>query len=433
MSNSALPRLILSDPEGNIFDHPSLKLSGRSGDRFLLPDPSELVPLPKGSQLFTLPGRIPVGWDEEKKSFISSRRVKLKKKEMECTAVAAFLPPGYIRTLLPATRLITKAPILPLWAYSAVGWKDGRFWATGLFIDPNPHWNPKYFGNDSLLKRKVRAFLKKNPENRLLHQLSRCALEYHCFAAKNVFFRRWECPLPTSPSCNASCIGCISLQPSECCPASMERIRFVPTVDEILGVGLPHLEEAEDAIVSFGQGCEGEPLMQWRLLERSIFEFREKTDRGTINLNTNGSFPTRVSKLCDAGLDSVRVTLNSPHRRYYNRYHKPSGYSFGEVVDSLVQSKEKGIYTSINLLVFPGFTDREDEVEGLIKLIRKTGLDLIQMRNLNIDPDLYLKVIGRGEGVGISKMIDILKKEFPSLQFGYFNRIKEKFYKYVSG
>jgi pyruvate-formate lyase-activating enzyme len=208
----------------------------------------------------------------------------------------------------------------------------------------------------------------------------------------------------------------------------MERIRFVPTVDEVLEVALPHLEEAEDAIVSFGQGCEGEPLMQWRLLERSIRELRERTDRGTINLNTNGSFPDRVAKLCDAGLDSVRVTLNSPHLKFYKRYHKPNGYSFGEVLDSMVQAKKKGIYTSINLLVFPGFTDREEEVEGLIKLIRKTDLDLIQMRNLNIDPDLYLKTMGKGEGMGISKMIDILKKEFPSLQFGYFNRTKENFH-----
>ena len=347
---------------------------------------------------------------------------------MECTSVAAFLPPGYIRTLLPATKLGPKAPTLPLWAYSAVGWKDGKFLATGLFIDPNPHWDPKYFGNDSLLKRKVHTFLSKSLRNRLFRQLSRCALEYHCFAAKNVFFRRWECPLPTSPSCNADCLGCISLQPSECCPASQERIHFVPTVEEVLGVALPHLKEAKDAIVSFGQGCEGEPLIQWRLLENSILKLREKTNRGTINLNTNGSFPKRLLKLCDAGLDSVRVTLNSPHLKFYKRYHRPRGYSFGEVVDSLVQAKEKGVYTSINLLVFPGFTDREEEVEGLIKLIRKTDLDLIQMRNLNIDPDLYLKTMGRGEGMGISKMVNILKKEFPSLQFGYFNPTKENFY-----
>ncbi len=427
MSNSVPPRLVLSDPAGNIFTHPSLKLSGRSGHRFLLSPPSELVPLPKGSQLFTLPGRIPIGWDEEERAFLPLRKVELGGKLVECTAVAAFLPPGYVRTLLPATRPLTRAPVLPLWAYSAVGWKDGKFWATGLFIDSNAHWDPKYFQNDRLLKREVRIFLDRNPKNRLLQQLSRCALEYHCFAAKNVFFRRWECPLPTSPSCNASCIGCISLQPSECCPASMERIRFVPAVDEVLGIALPHLEEAKDAIVSFGQGCEGEPLMQWRLLEKSIQRLREKTDSGTINLNTNGSFPDRVAKLCNAGLDSVRVTLNSSHREYYDRYHKPKGYTFGKVVNSLVKAKEEGIYTSINLLVFPGFTDRENEVKGLIELIRKTNLDLIQMRNLNIDPDLYLEAMGRGNGIGISKMIELLKKEFPSLEFGYFNRIKENF------
>jgi len=428
MTRFEYPRLVLSDPEGNLFDHPSLELSGRSGDRFLLPLPSELVPLPKGSQLFTLPGRISLGWDEGKRAFVSSRKVRLGEKEVKCTAVAAFLPPGYVRTLLPATHLGPRAPTLPLWAYSAVGWKEGKFWATGLFIDPNPHWDPKYFGNDRLLERKVQLFLRKTPKNRLLEQLSRCALEYHCFAAKNVFFRRWECPLPTSPSCNAKCLGCISLQPSECCPASQERIRFVPTVDEVLGVALPHLEKAEDAILSFGQGCEGEPLTQWRLLEDSILLLREKTDRGTINLNTNGSFPKRLARLCEAGLDSVRVTLNSPHLKFYKRYHRPRGYSFGDVVESLVRAKEKGIYTSINLLVFPGFTDREEEVEGLIDLIKETNLDLVQVRNLNIDPDLYLKAMGRGEGMGIAKMMDVLRKEFPPLQFGYFNRTKENFY-----
>jgi pyruvate-formate lyase-activating enzyme len=198
-------------------------------------------------------------------------------------------------------------------------------------------------------------------------------------------------------------------------------------VDEVLGVALPHLEKAEDAIVSFGQGCEGEPLMQWWLLERSILELREKTDRGTINLNTNGSFPQRVERLCEAGLDSIRVTLNSPHPKFYRRYHQPRRYTLEKVIDSLTLAKEEGLYTSINLLVLPGFSDREKEVEGWVELVRNTRLDLIQMRNLNIDPDFYLKEMGRGEGMGISRMIEVLKAEVPSLQFGYFNRTKEHF------
>lgn len=420
--------MIFSDSGGKIFDHPHLRLAGRSGDRFVLPDPSEIVPLPRGSQLFTLPGRLPVGWNEEAEAFNPIKETEMGKRKGQCNAVAAFLPPGYIRTLLPATRIGSRYPTLPLWAYSSVGWRDGKFWATGILIDPNSHWHPRYFGNDSLLKRNVEISLKKRSTNRLLRQLARCALEYHCFAAKNLFFRRWECPLPTSPSCNAACIGCISLQPSECCPASMERINFVPTVDEVLGIALPHLKKAKDAIVSFGQGCEGEPLMQWQLLERSIRKLRVETNRGTINLNTNGSIPQKVERLCEAGLDSIRVTLNSPHPKYYKRYHKPKGYVFREILKSLTIAKEKGIFTSINLLVFPGFTDREREIEGLIRLIRKTNLDLIQMRNLNIDPDLYLEAMGRGEGIGIPRMIEILQREFPRLQFGYFNRTKEKFY-----
>lgn len=347
---------------------------------------------------------------------------------MACQAVAAFLPPGYVRTLLPATRTRARPPTLPLWAYSSVGWREGKFWAAGVLIDPNPHWHPKYFGKDRLLKRKVEMLLGKESGNRLLRQLARCALDYHCFAAKNLFFGRWECPLPTSPSCNAACIGCISLQPSECCPASMERITFVPTAEEVVGVALPHLKDAEDAIVSFGQGCEGEPLMQWRLLERSIRELRSRTDRGTIHLNTNGSLPRKVEKLCEAGLDSLRVTLNSPHPKDYNRYHQPKGYRFGNVADSLVAAKRKGVYTSINLLVFPGFTDRENQIEGLVKFIEETEVDLIQMRNLNIDPDLYLEAMGRGEGIGIPRMIETLGEKFPRLRFGYFNRTRKDFY-----
>ena len=423
------PRLVFSNPEGKIFDHPRFKLAGRSGDRMVCPGPSELVPLPVGSQLFTLPGRVPVGWDDEREAFGPVTRAKMGRKETDCTAVAAFLPPGYVRTLLPATQLRGETPTLPLWAYSAVGWKDGTFWATGLLIDPNPHWHPRYFRNDRLLARKVGALLKKEPENRLLKQLARCALEYHCFAAKNVFFRRWECPLPTSPSCNADCLGCISLQPSECCPASQERIRFVPTVNETVEIALPHLEEAEDAIISFGQGCEGEPLLQWRLLEKVVRRVREKTDRGTVNLNTNGSLPKRVEQLCEAGLDSVRVTLSSPIPEYFRRYHRPRRYTFGHVVDSIQRAVEKGVYTSLNLLVLPGFTDQEGEVESLINLIGTTRLHLIQMRNLNIDPDLYLREMGGGVGMGIARMIDRLKKEFPTLQFGYFNRTREHFFR----
>src|SRR3972149_682939 len=92
MADFEYPRLILSDPEGNVFDHPSLKLSGRSGNRFLLPPRTELVPLPQGSQLFTLPGRIPIGWAEEKRFFVLSKKVSLGRKPATAVHATSFPP-----------------------------------------------------------------------------------------------------------------------------------------------------------------------------------------------------------------------------------------------------------------------------------------------------------------------------------------------------
>ncbi len=424
-----LPKLAFADCNGKIYDHPSLGMAGRSAHTFVLPQEAELVPLPEGSQLFTMPGRFPVGSDEEEGNFVVLGEVEAGKEETDCLAVAAFLPPGYVRTLLPATKLQEPWPILPLWAYCSVGWRDGKFWITGVQVDPNPHWDPRFFQDDRDLAIKVGQFSCNYGGNRLVEHLSRCALEYHCFAAKNVFYRRWEFPLPTSPVCNAECIGCLSSQPPDYCPASHERITFVPTVEEVTQVALPHLEEAEDAIVSFGQGCEGEPLLQVDLLEKSISTLRDSTDRGTINLNTNASIPSFVDRLCRAGLDSVRVTLNSPDSRLYDRYFRPKGYGLLHVIESIHRAKESGIFAAINLLVFPGVTDREEEVERLISLIGETKTEMIQMRNLNIDPDLYLQAIDSkgGEAIGISRMMDMMREEFPHLIFGYFNKTKDAF------
>ncbi|MBV5345336.1 MAG: hypothetical protein JZU63_07315, partial [Rhodoferax sp.] len=58
---------------------------------------------------------------------------------------------------------------------------------------------------------------------------------------------------------------------------------------EIAAVAVPHLQRAEHAIVSFGQGCEGEPLLQAQTIAQAIRRIRKKTSRGTINLNSNAS------------------------------------------------------------------------------------------------------------------------------------------------
>ena len=61
-------------------------------------------------------------------------------------------------------------------------------------------------------------------------------------------------------------------------------------------------------------------------------------------------------------------------------------------------------------------------------LVEETGLHLIQWRNLNLDPDLYLKTLGgadalhaAGDAIGVKAMLDELRLQNPQLRFGYFN------------
>jgi pyruvate-formate lyase-activating enzyme len=420
--------MLFADKSGRIFDHPHLEMVGRSGHQIVRVKEEDLIPLPEGSRLFYLPGREAMGWDCRKGTFEGTRTATLGDRRRRGLAVSAFLPPAYTRTLLPAAKHEAKGKILPLWSYTAVGLgKDGLI-AAAVRTDPVDHSEVCHY-DDRVVLAEVESRLQEAPQNRLLRQLARCATEYHCFAAKNLFLGRWEAPLPTSPSCNSNCLGCISLQPSDCCPASQERIRFVPSVEEVAEVAVSHLERAEEGIVSFGQGCEGEPLMQALLLERSIRRIRGKTGRGTINLNTNGSDPAAVERLCRAGLDSLRISLNSTQSSLYDAYFRPHRYGLDQVVESIHRAKANGAFTAINLLVFPGVSDRKREVEGLLSLVERTRLDMIQMRNLSIDPDLYLGIIPppKGPCIGIREMLHLLRRRFPTLEIGYFNRPKGLF------
>lgn len=423
-----LPRLVYADAHGQIYDHPFLTMAGMSGPEAVLPEEIELIPLPEGSRLFTIPDTPPIAWDHRSKAFSAVEKVPGLRGRPQ--AVSAFMAPGYARTLLPACDYRQKQVHLPLWSYTAVGWDEQRdcFVVAASRVDTNQNWNPDNY-DDRLLDPLVRQRLAEQPGNRLLEQLARCAIDYHCFAAKNLFFRRWEAPLPTSPVCNSACLGCISLQPSECCPSNHDRISFVPTPEELVEVALPHLLEAPEPIVSFGQGCEGDPILQAPTIAEATRRLKAATSRGTVNFNSNGSLPERVQELCDAGMDSFRFSMNSVIEARYNAYYRPKGYAFSSVVQSLKIAKQAGRFVMINYLISPGVSDAPDEVAALLRFVAETGIDMIQLRNLSIDPDYYNQAMGvTRRGIGIYRLLQQLKQEFPRLQFGYYNRTKENFY-----
>ncbi len=420
------PYILFSDGEGNIYEDTSLYACGRSGWDALPVEADEWMEVPDGGQLYELPGRRGIGID------VFSGEMRLCEKGW---AVAAFIPPAHTGTFLAAYETMPHAETLPLFCYTAAGWYRDKFYVTALRVENDIRQECAGFDGD-VIENGVAQFLSSYRHNRLVkHLAENCCNTYQCPAARNYFMGRWECPVPTSPACNANCIGCISFQPQEeTIVSTQERLTFKPTAEEIVEYTVPHLESAPFPIVSFGQGCEGEPLLMWPTIRDAIIEIRKHTDKGSININTNGSDPKAVKALCEAGLNSIRVSTNSARREIYTPYYRPNNYEFEDIIESLKIVTGFGGWTSINYFVFPGMTDSVDEYEALRKLIKTTGLKMIQWRNFNIDPDWYLGKTGiteAGECLGIRQMMQLIREEFPNLKFGYFNpsieRIKGNF------
>lgn len=410
------PFLLYSDGKGNIFEDTSLFATGRSGwDAVPVPE-EDWIELPEGGSLYELPGRKGIGLD------VHTGQMRLCEKGW---AVAAFIPPAHTGFYLAAYETGKDAPTLPLFCYTAVGWHQNKFYVPAIRIEQDIRQECAGY-DQTKIKNGAAQLVQAYPHNRLVkHLMENCCQTYNCPAARNFALGRWECPVPTSPACNANCIGCISFQPrEENIPSTQDRLTFKPTVEEIVEFTVPHLETAPYPIISFGQGCEGEPLLMWETIRDAILEIRKHTSKGSININTNGSNPEWVKALCEAGLNSIRVSTNSARREIYMPYYRPNNYDFDDLLESLKVVNRYGGWTSINYFVFPGMTDSVEEYEALRKLIRETGLKMIQWRNFNIDPDWYLRKIGisdSGECMGVNQLMQVLREEFPDLKYGYFN------------
>ncbi|MDO3680697.1 radical SAM protein [Paenibacillus ehimensis] len=411
--------LVYADRDGNLFDHPDYTGLGRSGEMVTEIMEDELIPLPEGATLVSLPDTRPVG--------VHKRTGEMQVVPGDVTAVGALLPQSFTRLLLPGYVKADKSKVLPLFGYTAVVWKDGGFYVAAEACDDPERWNPRNCDPDEL-ELGVKRILGEYKDNRLFQHLSNCALGYECLTASNTFLNRWEGAVPVSFSCNAGCFGCISEQPDDSgFPAPQTRMNFKPSTEEVVQVMLEHLKTPE-SIISFGQGCEGEPSTQAKTIIEAIREVRRRTDLGYININTNAGLTDHIRGIVDAGLDLMRVSTISALDDHYNAYYKPRGYTLRNVEKSLRYAADKGVVTSINYLIFPGVTDREEEIEAMIEFARRTDLKLIQLRNLNIDPESYLSLIpaARGERYGMKQMLDIFREELPDVVLGSYTHIPDE-------
>lgn len=387
--------LAYSDARGRVFFDAEAEPLADDG-LVRAPHDDELIPAPLGTVTTMLPGRRP--------------RVA-RGRAARRTAIAALLPAGYTRLLSPAYASDDGAPVLPLFGYTFACVRDDALYVAAERTDERDDWRPRFFAADEL-GRAIAARSAEDPENALLRQVALCAREYGCFTAQNVFLACGEGALPVSPRCNARCVGCISEQePEAAIPSPQARIAREPALDEIVRVAAAHLERVPEGIVSFGQGCEGEPLLRAPLIASAIARIRARTAAGTINLNTNGSRPKALQRLIDAGLNAIRVSLSSFRPRVYAAYYRPLGYGLDDVLESVRLARAAGLRVSLNLLTHPGVTDERAELEAMDAALCELSPHLIQTRTLNIDPEVYFAAVGRpAEPLGMRRALERIRR-----------------------
>jgi pyruvate-formate lyase-activating enzyme len=381
---SATAGLAYADAAGRVYFDAS-EASLADGGLVRAPLPGELIPAPPGTVTALLPGRTPLIAGAGGRPRLSGRR----------TALAALLPAGYTRLLLPAYRQRPGAPMLPLFGYTFACELDDELYVAALSTDEGEDWTPRYFAAGELEAR-IAARRAGDPRNRVLSQVALCAREYGCFTAQNVFLERGEAALPLSPRCNARCLGCISeLEPEAGIPSPQTRIAYEAGADELARVAVHHLERVPNGLVSFGQGCEGEPLLRVTTMVETLELIRAATGAGTLNLNTNGSLPRSLQRAIDAGLQAVRISLNSFRPEIYAAYYRPAGYALDDVFESVRCASAAGLRVSLNLLTHPGVSDDRAEVEAAEAFLGSVRVDMLQTRTLNIDPAAYFAAVGR--------------------------------------
>jgi hypothetical protein len=383
-----------------------------------------MVPIPDGATISLLPGSRAFGRTPDGRVISHPNPA--------ARSVGALLPTGFTRLLTPVYLKDADAGHMPLFGYTAVASLYGKLFAAALPLDPGGAWDPANHNTDdlpSLVQNRIDAA----PDNRLLVHHAYCATEYGCYTAQNLFYGRDEMAIAVSVACNATCVGCISEQLGDI-TTPHDRINFTPHLQEIVALAVPHLQLAPNPIVSFGQGCEGEPLLRARLIGRAIEAIRRETVRGQMHINTNGSNAAALQHLVDSGLDSVRVSMFSAIERNHVAYYGPRNYGLEDMEESLRLARRRGLHTSINLLTYPGFTDCPSEVEELIGFFRRSEVQLVQIRTLNMDRELLQEKVGfpAERGVGIQAAMEWFVDEVSGLKLASHTPFVGRAHAYVS-
>src|SRR5256886_12958839 len=296
---------------------------------------------------------------------------------------------------LPAYHDDLSAPPLRPRAYAAVGADaSGDLVVSAIALDAEASAADGRSAPD--LVARITATQRDHPSSRVLRQLARCAKDYRCRAAANAFLARHDCALPVAAPRNERPPDVLVLH-DDADAAPTEPAAFRPSPEELADAASRHLDGG-GTVVAFGRACEGEPLLMVRLIADAIVGIRERTRLGTIHLETNGSSPIALRRLCEAGLESVAIRMTSARAETYEAIHRPDSFRFADVRASIATAIAAHVSVALRVLTLPGLTDRRRELDALAGLAGElTTKSSFVLCDISADPQRALGIAPTSE------------------------------------
>lgn len=332
------------------------------------------LPLPSDARLVPLGERDALGID---------RLGRPRRLGAQRWAVGAILAPGHLRTRVPACTESPEALPLEPRGYAAVAADaDGQLIVAALRTGeaPAPAAPP-----EGALAVAITAGLRAHPSSTALRQLARCARDHGCAAAADAFLGRGEAALPVGADRT--------------------------TAADLAEIATAHLAGG-GAGVRFGLACDGDPLAAPRLVADAAARIRAAVPQARIAIRTSASSAAAIGRIASAGVDAVVVPLASARAETYERLHAPRDFRWADVRGGVRQAVESGLAVTIELQVLPGLTDRAEEIEALVALLRELPAgSLLRLRDLPADPYVTLRANPGSAAEGVDVLVERLRIE----------------------
>ena len=293
MTACRTPALLFADPSGRCYEHPRLLATVRSGRRGCSLPPEPGVPLPEGGRLCTCPAAGRWGWTRRPASWCSCPRSQVGRRRFVPDAVGALAPARLDADLPPRRGAQADGAGASAVGVHRGGWVGrGRPGRLGAAHRPAHALGPGALLHAGARRRGCEARARRTRRTGCCGSSRPARWSIAASPRRTSSTAGTRGRIPVSTMCNAALRG-LHLRPARGRARRRRTSGWTtdPRAEEMARVarGPPAARAGPRAMVSFGQGCEGEPLTRWRVIAEAIrLHPRAQTAGARCNINTNG-------------------------------------------------------------------------------------------------------------------------------------------------